>query len=308
MAEGENLRGLAPVLWVRDPRVIRMAGGQFNRVSRVQLEELGFSESALAHQLTSGSLVVVEDGVYAIPPVLEDPWGTWMGATLTAPGTVLSQESAACARGWLDFGRSLVTVTRPGSGGPRRHGGLLVFRSVCIERDAVNGVPITSTPMTLIDLAGHAGDRAFARAVRNALRLGDTTLFEMGDWMGSNPRRRAIRRLGRALASHSGLPIERARSGAEIRAMQLIRDAKMELPRLNVKVAGEEADLSWPRYRVIVEIDGGPYHQDVGEDARKEAAWTSAGWDVRRLPSDDVYEQPRLLLALVPSNVPQLSP
>ena len=85
--------------------------------------------------------------------------------------------------------------------------------------------------------------------------------------------------------------------------MQLIKGAGIELPRLNTDVAGEEADLSWPRQRLIIEIDGGPYHQDKGEDARKEAAWTGAGWTVRRIPSDDVYESPDLLICLLP-NVP----
>ena len=70
-------------------------------------------------------------------------------------------------------------------------------------------------------------------------------------------------------------------------------------------IAGEEADLSWPLLKLIVEIDGGPYHQDVGEDARKEAAWRDAGWEVRRIPSDDVYEHPQRLLSICPTNVPR---
>jgi very-short-patch-repair endonuclease len=97
--------------------------------------------------------------------------------------------------------------------------------------------------------------------------------------------------------------LERARSGAEVRALEILRDAGRPLPRLNFRIAGEEADLSWPSERLIVEIDGGPFHLDVGEDARKEAAWKSAGWDVRRLPSDAVYERPASLLALAPPSV-----
>ena len=295
-------------MWdVNDSRVIRLAGAQFNRISRSQLAGFGYGPSALAHKLATGHLVAVEEGVYAFPPVLDDDWGRWMGATLTAPGTILSMRSAACARGWLSFNPRLVTVTRPGCGGPRRHGGLFVFRSTRLEGDTevLNGVPITSAPLTLLDLASRASDKAFARAVREALRLEDTSLVEMGDRLGLYRGRRAVRRLGRALASHSGLPIERARSGAEIRALQIIRDSGLELPRLNVDVAGEESDLSWPRHRLIVEIDGGPFHQDMGKDARKEAAWTGAGWTVRRIPSDDVYESPGLLIALLLPNVPE---
>ena len=110
------------------------------------------------------------------------------------------------------------------------------------------------------------------------------------------------------MARYRGLPIERARSGAEVRALEVLRDAGLELPRLNVDVAGEEADLSWPRERLIIEIDGGPWHQDAGEDARKEAAWRGAGWDVLRIDSDDVYNRPHRLLALAtePSKRPTL--
>jgi hypothetical protein len=38
------------------------------------------------------------------------------------------------------------------------------------------------------------------------------------------------------------------------------------MPRLNRRIAGEEADLSRPRLRLIVEIDGDPFHLDAGED------------------------------------------
>ncbi len=88
--------------------------------------------------------------------------------------------------------------------------------------------------------------------------------------------------------------------------MEVLRGAHRPLPRLNARVAGEEADLSWARCRLIIEVDGGPFHLDRGEDARKQRTWERAGWTVRRLPSDDVYERPDLLLAVAPStNVPE---
>ena len=109
---------------MRDVQLAELAGRQFNRVSRWQLAELGFTEKAIRHRLERGRLVVLEQGVFAVPPVLEhDDWGRWMGATLTAPGTWLSHESAAAARGLWSLSRGLETVTRLGDGGPRRHGG-----------------------------------------------------------------------------------------------------------------------------------------------------------------------------------------
>jgi very-short-patch-repair endonuclease len=74
---------------------------------------------------------------------------------------------------------------------------------------------------------------------------------------------------------------------------------------VNVLIAGEEADLSWVT-KVLIEIDGGPFHLDVGEDARKQARWEKAGWTVRRISSDDVYHRPERLLALAAAlNVPR---
>jgi hypothetical protein len=290
-----------------DVRVASLAETQFNRFSRSQLYELGVGDRAIARRVESGRWAIVEEGVFAIVPVLDDPWGRWMAATLTAPGSVLSHWSAGAAYGFVVWRRPFETVTRPGSGGPRRHGGVLAYRSTTLdgECDELRGVPITSVPRTLLDLARVTSDRALARAVREALRLELTTLPALGDEVGRHITRRGTRRLVRTLARYSGLPLERARSGAEVRALEVIRGAGRPLPRLNVRVAGEEADLSWSKARLIVEIDGGPFHRDKGEDIRKQSRWEAAGWTVKRLDADDVYSHPGRLLALLPANVPE---
>jgi hypothetical protein len=132
------------------------------------------------------------------------------------------------------------------------------------------------------------------------VRLELTTIDAIADQLGRHRRRRGSRQLANVLGNYSGLPLERARSGAEVRALEILRAGDHPLPRLNVRIAGEEADLSWPRHRLILEIDGGPFHLDVGEDARKQAKWEAAGWTVRRVTSDDVYERPTRLLDLAP--------
>ena len=183
-------------------------------------------------------------------------------------------------------------------------GGLWVHRSTTLEGMCfeLRGIPITTAARTITDLAAQRISRAeLARAVREAVRIGVATLAEIADCVGRHPRRRGGRHVMRALARYSGLPLERARSGAEVRALEILRDADRPLPRLNVRIAGEEADLSWARERLIVEIDGAPFHQDVGEDARKEARWRAAGWEVRRLDARLVHEDPETLLALAPA-------
>jgi hypothetical protein len=249
---------------MRDARIAELAGRQFNRVSWMQLVDLGLSESAIKHRLATGRLTVVEDGVFAVAPISDEgDWGRWMGATLTAPETRLSHVSAAAARGMWSLSRPFETVTRPGSGGPRRCGGVLVYRSTLLdpgECTELRGIPITSVSRTLVDLARTVSDRGLARAVREAVRKELITLSGLGDALGAYRGRRGSRRLAATVARYAGLPLERARSGAEVRAMEILRDAGVPLPRLNVRIAGEEADLSWPAQKLILEIDGGPFH------------------------------------------------
>jgi hypothetical protein len=289
---------------MRDVQVAAIAGRQFNRVSRRQLLDLGHNRRTIDRAVEARRLLPVEEGVFAVAPLLEyDQWGRWMGATLTAPGTVLSHQSAAAALGFWTLNRPFETVTRPGSGGRRRHGGVLVYRSETLTGDCtvLGPIPLTTVDRTLLDLARGVSPSALARAVREAVRLELTTLIALGDALGKHHGRRGAGRLAEVIARYSGLPLERARSGAEIRAIEILRDAGRPLPRLNHRVAGEEADLSWPPFRLIVEIDGDPFHLDVGEDARKQAVWEAAGWEVRRLDSSYVYEAPHRLLALAPN-------
>jgi very-short-patch-repair endonuclease len=78
--------------------------------------------------------------------------------------------------------------------------------------------------------------------------------------------------------------------------------------RRSPRIAGEEADLSWAT-NVLIEIDGGPFHSDFGEDARKHPCWERAAWTVRRISSDADYERPeRLPAAAAALNVPRRAP
>ena len=287
---------------MRDARLVSVAARQANRISRAQLELLGYSPDAIQHRLDRGRLSIVEQGVYGVAPVLDDDQGRLMTAVLTHPDSYLSHLSGVAAYGAWTLPRTFETITRPGSGGPRRHGGVLVFRSETLagETTSLGPLSVTTPERTLLDLATSVSDRALARAFREIVRLGHTSSELVVDYLHARPGRRGRQRLLRTASAYAGLPLARARSGAEVRAMILLRDAGCEVPDLNRKVAGLEADLVWRRHRLIVEIDGGPFHLDVGEDARKADIWRAAGWRVERLPSDAVYDAPHLLLALAP--------
>lgn len=285
-----------------DEEVAALAARQFNRFARRQVEARGCSDQYIAHRVRTGRWVAVEEAVFAIAPVLDDPWGRWMAATLTAPGTYLALWSAARAYEFLEYERPLITVMRHGNGGPRRHGGTLVYRRLDLAGEVgdLHRIPITSPERTLLDLAQYLTPALLGRALREGVRLRWTSVEVVAGFAIAHPRRRGTRKLLRVLAQYSDLPLERARSASEIRALMVLRDAGVELPELNRKVAGIEADLVWRTHRRIVEIDGEEFHLDRGQDIRRERTWRGAGYTVARIPATAVYSEPQRLLAVAP--------
>src|SRR5215213_4038561 len=140
---------------MNDVRLIALAGRQYNRISREQLHRLGYGDRAIQHRLAIGRLVVTEEAVFAVAPLIDDDRGRWMGATLTLANTYLSHASAGALYGFWTPLRDFETVTRPGCGGRCRYGGLLVFRSETLAGEtAFDGpIPVTTPERTLIDLA-----------------------------------------------------------------------------------------------------------------------------------------------------------
>jgi very-short-patch-repair endonuclease len=192
-------------------------------------------------------------------------------------------------------------VTRPGTTGKRRSGRLLVFHSTTLDGETTRfqGIPITTAERTMIDIAA-AGlrGRQTGRMFREAMRLRVATMPALGRTLARHRGERGTRELAELVERYTGIPYHRTRSDAEALALELLHDARLPPPHVNMKVAGEEADLTWREAKLIIEIDGPQFHQFADEDARKQAIWEAAGFDVERIPSDDIYHQPRELLRL----------
>jgi hypothetical protein len=281
-----------------DVRLMELAARQHRCVAWRQLVELGYGRRAIRHRAAGGRLVPIFDGVFAVAPVGDDDRTRWMAATLTTPQSVLSHASAGAAWGFRSVRAQFEVVTRPGSGGPERKDGVLVCRSRTLDATTLHGIPISTPERTLIDLAPRLHDRDLARAVREAARLKTTTPSDLFVALARHRGRRGTRRLHAAVSRYAGLPLHRTKSDAEALALEVLRDAGRPQPVVNEHFAGEEADLTWPRWRLIVELDGPQFHLDASEDLRKQRIWEAAGWTVRRLPTDDVYLHPERLLAL----------
>ena len=276
-----------------------LAARQSDLVASWQLLAAGWSRDRINHHRSAGSWRSVHRGVYVLSHGPLTRHQRWLAATLTAPGTFLSLSSAGAKYGFRSFDRAVEMVTRHGSGGRKRVGNVLVCRSTTLagHTTVVDGIPITTAERTLIDLAPHLHDKAIKRAFREALRLKTTTARRIAAALTDLQRPRGTALLGELATRYADIPYARTRSDAEGLALEQLHDAGAQRPSVNVKVGGEEADLVFHETKTIVGIDGPQYHRFPGDDARKDAAWGRAGYVVRRVSSDGVYESPEELLA-----------
>jgi hypothetical protein len=283
-----------------DAYIRGLAARQVDVVAAWQLLAAGFSRRMVDHRVGDRGWRVLHPGVYLLtssPPTRPQ---LWIAATLTTPDSVLSHTSAAARFGFRAFDRGYETVTRPGSGGPERLQGLLVRRSTTLAGDTIvhEGVRTTTPERTLIDIAPGLKEHQRARAFRESIRLKLTTAREIGAAVARYKGRRGTRHFAELAVRYAVIPYQRTRSDPEGRALEELDDANVEPPLVNVQIAGEEADLTWPRERRIVEIDGPQFHQFADEDARKQAAWENAGYKVERIPSGTIYVDPARLIAM----------
>jgi hypothetical protein len=281
-----------------DVRLRRLLYRQAGVIAVWQLERMGFSAEWVRHFVRG--LRRLHDGVWltGFAPITREQ--RWWGAALSAEGTLLGGRSAGAAWGFRPWQAAREVVLRAGSGGPRRIDGLIVCRSSVIldaDRRRLGHLPLTSPERTILDLAAAQSPRTTRKCVREAVRLRLTTMDGLAGPLARTPGRRGTADLRRYLAHHSTLPFHRCRSDAEAMALEVLHAARVPAPGVNERIAGEEADLSWPDRRVIVEIDGPDFHRFKAEDARKTAIWRPAGWDVRRVPSTTVFDDPAAFVA-----------
>src|SRR6185503_17133411 len=137
-----------------------------------------------------GRLHAVHSRVYAVGHTCLTDQGQWMAAVLAGgPGAALSHRSAAALWGIRPWGSTRADVTAPA----RRESRLSVrFYCSYLPKDEVttqNGIPVTTVPRTLFDLAGAVSRSQFERAVNEAeiRRLWDA--LSLADLLERHPRR-----------------------------------------------------------------------------------------------------------------------
>src|SRR4051794_16279435 len=148
------------------------------------------------------------------------------GGAGRGPGAVLSHRSAAALWGRQGTARSTVDVTVRGV--LRKRPGVQLHRAQ-LQPDEVtehNGIPTTTPPRTLMDLAAVLPKRHLERAVNEAeyLRLADP--LSLGVLVARYPRRHGVPKIKQLLEA-ANLGQARTRSELEDRFLQVLDAANL---------------------------------------------------------------------------------
>jgi hypothetical protein len=185
---------------------------------------------------------------------------------------VLSHRSAAALWGVLTPG--FVDVTVRGQNRPLRGVRFHRARLPGDEVTGVHGIPVTTVPRTLMDLAAILRLSQLERAINEAevQRLRDP--LSLPDLLERYPRRpgtRAIKTVLRKLESGANLP----HSELEHRFRAFIAEWRLPPPEVNawLQIEGEwlECDCVWHVKRLVVELDGRATHGTAAAFERDRA-------------------------------------
>lgn len=266
-----------------------------------QFQRMGMGRSAILHRTQSGRLHRLHRGVYAIGHTSLTQRSRWMAAVLrVGPDAALSYHSAA-ALSEISRGRSgPIHVSCPRKTPSPQ--GIALHRST-LPADEVtthDGIPVTTVPRTLLDLAAVLSDEQLAWALNQAelLRLDDAlSLPALAD---RYPGRRGVRRVRRVLAAFAGPRL--TRSELEHAFLDFLGRHGLPMPATNVQVtaAGRsyECDFVWHDRRVIVELDGYEFHSSrhmFHTDRRRDRALKAARWETIRVTEWDLRGAPAAL-------------
>src|SRR5437763_8018040 len=128
----------------------KLAARQFDVIAAWQLRAAGATRPTIDHRVKEHGWRALHPGVYVLSNAPLTRHQLWMAATLTTPDSVLSHASAAACWGFRRFEGGFETITRPGNGGRRRIGSLLVCRSSTLDGDITRreGIAITMVERT----------------------------------------------------------------------------------------------------------------------------------------------------------------
>ena len=263
-------------------------------MTRAQLSRAGVTPEEIKQRVRRGTLIRVHRGVYRVGHEAPSVEAQYLAAVLACgDGALLSGRAAAYLLGLVKGSAPPPEVT---TSARRDIPGVKTRRSCRLDASTWRGIPVTTVPRTLVDLAAVLSTDDLARACHEAGIRHRTTPAMVDAVLVRRPRTPGATNLRRVLHGDVHVTLSRLES----RFLERLRDADLPLPKTNRPAGGRRVDCRWPEHRLTVELDSYRYHQSRHAwelDRRREREARARGDEFRRYTYGDVFEQPQLMLA-----------
>lgn len=293
----ERTRGL-------DTRIAELAERQHGVVARGQLVALGLGPDRIGRRMRAGRLRRLHYGVYAVGHKVISREGRWLAAVLAGgPNAVLSNWSAAALWGIRGNRGGPIDIASPSKtksrGAIRRHSMLLPADEITVH----DGIPVTTVPRTIFDLAAVASPQTVESALRQSefLRLYDP--LSLRDLIGRYPGHRG-NCAARAALARLGESSGETEEGLEERFLAFLDEYRLLRPDFNVwlEVQGHryKVDCLWPAQRLIAELDSWQAHgtsSSFQSDKARDRRLLRAGYRTTRITGHQLDHEAKLLAA-----------
>lgn len=268
---------------------------QRGNVTRRQLLDAGFSRTMIDRRIRLGSLHRQFPGVYLVGHLATPPFARECAALLACGhGEMLSHRTAARVRGLPVPRVGTIHLTAVGRG---RHSptGIKVhsIRSIgATERERIEGLPITSLSLTLLDLAGCLNAAQLVSALNEARIQKRNIDGALRSTLAAHPNRRGARALARLLASDRAAFVVGSRAEELCLELMLAHDLRPDASQ--APIGPYRADFLYEAERLVVEVDGFRFHATPDRfirDRRRRAHLLAHGYEVFPVTWADLTQQ-----------------
>jgi hypothetical protein len=288
---------MPPEIRTVDMLLAVMATRAHGVVTRSALLEAGVSHDEIKARLGKGSLILEHRGVYRVGHRAQSDESRYLAAVLACgDGALLSGLAAAHLLGLVRGPAPAPEVSAPTE---RRVPGVTTHRMRRTDPGpGINcrGVPVTSVPQTVVDLARRLGEAALARACHEAGVRYRITPADVRPLLERTPSTSGAGQLRRIMEGAAPVSLSRLESCFFAR---LCDDGLPPPPHTNRDAGGRRVDCRWPEQRLTVELDSYRYHSSRyawERDRRREREAYARGDDFRRYTYDDVFIASKLML------------
>ena len=286
----------------------RVASHAHGVTTRGELLAAGLTAQQIRHRVRTGALIREYPGVYRVGHSAPSVEARYMAAVKACgDGAVLAGRAAAHLLSLLRGPAPPPEVITPRE---RRIDGVTTRRARRLDsRDVTRwkGIPVTTVPRTIVDLAGDLDLDALSLACHEAgVRYG-TTPSAVEAVLARRPNSPGAAKLRVVLRGDVNVTM----SKLESRFLSLLKEAGLPVPVTNRPAGGRRVDCRWPARRLTVELDSYRYHHSRHaweQDRRREREAHARGDEFRRYTYGDVFEHPRLMLRELRELLPRRRP